>query len=127
MYPQMETPGGTCTPKQKYEWACWREVETEYEEECEKAKENWINDTCSRMEVITDPKEKWRQFKSLTSYRDEDVGGVLPLLNENRPVFDANEKGQLLQDVFFGGNHMEGETFDEDFRKEVDRPPSRLS
>ena len=23
MYPQMETPGGTCTPKQKYEWACW--------------------------------------------------------------------------------------------------------
>ena len=22
MYPQMETPGGTCTPKQKYEWAC---------------------------------------------------------------------------------------------------------
>ena len=24
MYPQMETPGGTCTPKQKYEWACCR-------------------------------------------------------------------------------------------------------
>ena len=23
MYPQMETLGGTCTPKQKYEWACW--------------------------------------------------------------------------------------------------------
>ena len=22
MYPQTETPGGTCTPKQKYEWAC---------------------------------------------------------------------------------------------------------
>ena len=97
-----------------------REVETEYEEECEKAKDNWINDTCSRMEVITDPKEKWRQFKSLTSYRDEDVGGVLPLLNEDRPVFDANEKSQLLQDVFFGGKHMEGETLDEDFRKEVD-------
>ena len=23
MYLQMDTPGGTCTPKQKYEWACW--------------------------------------------------------------------------------------------------------
>ena len=22
MYPQMETPEGTCTPKQKYKWAC---------------------------------------------------------------------------------------------------------
>ena len=22
MYPQIETPGGTCTPKHKYEWAC---------------------------------------------------------------------------------------------------------
>ena len=22
MYPQMETSGGTCTPKQKYEWTC---------------------------------------------------------------------------------------------------------
>ena len=30
MYPQMETPGGTCTPKQKYEWACWdlEEIQT---------------------------------------------------------------------------------------------------
>ena len=28
MYPQMETPGGTCTPKQKYEWACWRKFST---------------------------------------------------------------------------------------------------
>ena len=70
--------------------------------------------------MITDQKEKWRHFKSLTSYRDEDVGGVLPLLNEDRPVFDANEKGQWLQDVFFGGKHIEGRTFDEDFRKEVD-------
>ena len=27
MYPQMETPGGTCTPKQKYEWACCQNAE----------------------------------------------------------------------------------------------------
>ena len=28
-------------------------------------------------------------------------------MSEDRPVFDANEKCQLLQDVFFGGKHME--------------------
>ena len=33
-----------------------------------KAKGNEIYDTFSRIEVITEPKEKWRQLKSLTFY-----------------------------------------------------------
>ena len=28
-------------------------------------------------------------------------------MNEDRPVFDANENCQLLQGVFVGGKHME--------------------
>ena len=37
-------------------------------------------------------------------------------MNEDRPVFDANEKCQLLQGVFVGSKHII-EIFDEELEK----------
>ena len=98
-----------------------KKVETEYYQECDRAKECWINDTCSKIESIRDPKEKWREFKKLMSYQDGEVGSILPLLKNDEPIFEVNEKFELLRDVFFGGQHISGEVFDEDFKKEVDK------
>ena len=42
--------------------------------------------------MITEPKEKWRQFKSLTYYRDEDVGGVLPLMKIDMHMMQRSSK-----------------------------------
>ena len=33
--------------------------------------DNWINDMCGRIEVITDLNEKWRQFKIVSEYDQE--------------------------------------------------------
>ena len=98
-----------------------KEKEDAYFSECDKAKNSWIDETCEKIEMHTDPKESWREFMKLTSYNREQED-ILPLLDDGRPVFGVEEKCKLMKDVFFfGGKHMLGEELDEDFKKETDR------
>ena len=67
------------------------------------------------MTVHSDPKEIWQNFRTLTSYQDEDAGGVLPLMDmDNKPIFDKSEK--IPQDVLFGEKHLENEVFDDEWK-----------
>ena len=52
----------------------------------------------------TRPKDRWREFKKLTSYNKEHVHeDVLPLLDDGKPVFGSAEKCKLMKDIFFWG------------------------
>ena len=89
---------------------------------CEKAKSEWTENICMKINDCSDPKEIWHNFRTLTSYQDEDAGGVLPLMDmDNKPIFDKSEKSKVLQDVFFGGKHLENEVFDDEWKGEVER------
>ena len=73
-----------------------------------------------KIETYSDPKQKWQEFKKLTSHREKDDTDVLPLFNENgEVVFDHSGKCVILRKTFFEA-HMEGESFDEDFKKEIE-------
>ena len=99
-----------------------KECEEAYEQECEKAKTEWVNLTCEKIDTCTDPKEKWQSFRKLTSYRERSNVDVLPLHNEKEEVvFAHGEKCKILQNTLFGGSHIANETFDEDFKKEIEQ------
>ena len=97
------------------------ETEEECDKVCNKAKAEWTDNICIKINECNDPKEIWQNFRALTTYQDEDAGGVLPLIGlDNKPVFDKAEKCKVLEEVFFGGKHLEGEEFDESFKAEVE-------
>ena len=97
-----------------------KESEEGFEVVCEKAKTEWVSVTCEKIETCSDPKQKWQEFKKLTSYHEKDDTDVIPLFNENgEVVFDHSGKYEILRKTF-GGAHMEGESFDEDFKKEIE-------
>ena len=99
-----------------------KECEEAYEQECEKAKTEWVNMTCEKIDTCTDPKEKWQSFRKLTSYRERSNVDVLPLHNEKEVVvFAHQEKCKILQNTFFGGSHIANQVFDEDFKKEIEQ------
>ena len=53
-------------------------------------------------------KETWDTFKTLTSYQDLDGGNILPLLDkDNNPVFELEQKCQILQNTFFSGIQLQ--------------------
>ena len=94
--------------------------EEQYVEVCEKAKSRWVSEVCCKLNESKDPKTMWRQFRKLTSYQDDDVGGVLPLMNETEePVFDQLQKCMILEKAFFSGSHMKNEVFDDVHFKEI--------
>ena len=63
----------------------------------------------------------WDSFKSLTSYQALDGGNILPLLDQdNNPVFELEQKCQILQETFFSSNHLSVNNFDENFKKEIE-------
>ena len=98
-----------------------REIEEQCEKVCEKAKSEWTGNICDKINDCNDPKEIWQNFRALTSYQDEDAGGVLPLMDiDNNPVFNKSEKCKILQNVFFGGEHLKEEEFDETWKKVVE-------
>ena len=74
-----------------------------------------------RINKSNNPEEIWQNFRSLTSYQDENSGGVLPYKDsEQNAVCNSADKCKVLQDVFFGGRHLEKEEFDETTRVEVE-------
>lgn len=98
-----------------------KDCEADYDTECEKAKEEWVNSTCIKIDHCKNPKDKWQAFKKLTSYRDTNTSKVLPLYNERKEiVFDHVEKSSILQKTFFDGGHIAEESFDETFKEEIE-------
>ena len=77
-----------------------KELEESFFVECDEAKSRWIDETCKKIEMHTRPKDRWREFKKLTSYNREQAD-VLPLLDEGKPVFSTEEKCKLMKNVFF--------------------------
>ncbi|MEW8548209.1 MAG: reverse transcriptase domain-containing protein [Candidatus Thiodiazotropha sp.] len=91
-----------------------------YQQACDLAKQEWVEDTCKKIEMNNNPRERWQEFKKLTTYQNEDVGGVLPLVdNDGTAIFDANKKCKMLEETFFGGKHMVGQSFDEGFKERI--------
>ena len=96
-------------------------IETEFKKAEEEEKDKWVKILCDKITYSSTPKEMWDSFKSLTSYQDLDGGNVLPLLDrDNNPVFEYEEKSEILQETFFSGNHLSENDFDEKFKEEIE-------
>ncbi|KAH3773280.1 hypothetical protein DPMN_174639 [Dreissena polymorpha] len=68
-----------------------------------------------------DPKQKWAEFYKLTSYKRDEGGNVLPLIDINdSPVYGNQEKSEILKGTFFGSTHIANERFDDDFQKPIE-------
>ena len=88
----------------------------------EKAKQKWTEEVCEKVSNADTHSEMWQHFRKLTSYRDEDGVGMLPLLDEhNTAVFDKEGKAEILKNTFFAGAHLKDVPFDEMFKEEVER------
>ncbi|MEW8548387.1 MAG: reverse transcriptase domain-containing protein [Candidatus Thiodiazotropha sp.] len=96
--------------------------EARFEEVKEAAKISWTKQLCDTIAFAGSAKEMWESFNTLTTYQDFSRGGVLPLIDKNnRPVFQREEKCEVLEKVFFGGSHLEDCSFDESFREGVEK------
>ena len=92
------------------------------EKVAEEAKVAWTRVLCDKITFAGSAKEMWESLNKLATYQEYNRGGVLPLIDEEgKAVFDRGEKCSLLERVFFGGKHLEECSFDEQFRKEVER------
>ena len=88
----------------------------------EKAKREWTELICDRITYASSSKEMWENFIKLTSYEDYNRGGGgLPLLDENEnPIFNREEKCQILPKIFFDGRHLANCSFDDKFKTDVE-------
>ena len=87
----------------------------------ENAKTEWTELICDRITYASSSKEMWENFNKLTSYEDYNRGGVLPLLDENEnPIFNREEKCQILEKIFFDGRHLANCSFDDKFKTDVE-------
>lgn len=76
-----------------------KSVEVEFKAAVEEEKNKWVELLCDKITYSNTPKEMWDTFKTLTSYQDLDGGNILPLLDrDNNPVFELEQKCQILQD-----------------------------
>ena len=98
------------------------EAEENFNKQRKVAKEEWTQQICEKIKECNSPGEKWRQSRLLTSYQDERDDGVFLLMDEsNTPIFEPKEKCKVLQEVFFGGKHIEKEDFDDVFKEEIEQ------
>ena len=96
-------------------------VESEFKIAEEEEKDKWVESLCDKITYSSTPKEMWDTFKTLTTYQDLDGGNILPLLDkDNNPVFDLDQKCQILQDTFFSGSHLSENNFDDTFKEEIE-------
>lgn len=98
-----------------------KECEEKYDQVVDKAKDEWVSSLCKKIDRSSNPKEKWRSFKQLTSYQIEDSSDILPLVDSNGlVVFENKDKTSILQQNFFGGKHLENIAFDKAFKREIE-------
>ena len=72
--------------------------------------------------IVITLKRYGKKFRALTSHQDENVGGVQTLIDmDQKAVFGKSEKCKALQDIHFGGKHLEKEEFDGKLKDEVER------
>ena len=95
-------------------------IETELEKAEKEEKDKWMKILCDKITYSSTPKEMWDSFKSLTSYQNLDGGNIFPLLFRDNPVFELEQKCKILQGVFFSGNHLSENDFDEKFKTEIE-------
>ena len=99
-----------------------KNCENALEEVKENAKAEWTKVVCDKITYASSSKEMWESFNTLTSYQDYNRGGVIPLLDDDgSPVFNREDKCLILENVFFGGRHLNNCSFDENFKKEVEK------
>lgn len=91
-----------------------KEAEVQLEEAKLKAEEEWANKLVDSFENAATPKESWDVYRKMTE------NSVLPLIHKDGiPIFDAKEKCQVLQEVFFEGAHLKDNNFDQNFFDEI--------
>lgn len=105
-----------------------REKEDVFKKMSENSKEEWTQNLCKKISMAKSQKDMWDSFKNLTSYQDYNNGGVLPLLDDDHtPIFDNLEKCNILQNIFFGGRHLQDCEFDEGFKELVNTKMEELN
>ena len=105
-----------------YNFENLKNCENALEEVKENAKAEWTKVVCDKITYASSSKEMWESFNTLTSYQDYNGGGVIPLLDDDgSPVFNREDKCLILENVFFGGRHLNNCSFDESFKKEVEK------
>ena len=105
-----------------YNFENLKNCENALEKVKENAKAEWTKVVCDKITYASSSKEMWESFNTLTSYQDYNRGGVIPLLDDDgSPVFNREDKCLILENVFFGGRHLNNCSFDESFKKDVEK------
>ena len=101
------------------------EAESNLEEVKEKAQDEWTDRLLTSFESATSSKDRWDIYRKLTEKKEENT--VLPLVGgDGKPVFTKENKCELLKEVFFEGEHLKDNSFDEDFYKSTNEKCQRV-
>ena len=84
------------TPQNK---TALQQAEDSFEEAKERAKEEWADTLVDKFDNSRNPKEMCNSFRKLTNRSSDN--SILPLICENKVIFDRENKCTTLQKAFF--------------------------
>ena len=90
------------TPQNK---TALQQAEDSFEEAKERAKEEWADTLVDKFDNSRNPKEMWNSFRKLTNRSSDN--SILPLICENKVIFDRETKCTTLQKAFFDERQFE--------------------
>ena len=101
-----------------------QQAEDKFNEAKERAKEAWANDLVDQFDNSRNSKEMWNSFRKLTNRSSDN--SILPLINEDKVIFDRETKCATLQKAFFDEKQLETDDHDKDFQEQIDSEISEL-
>ena len=90
----------------------------------EQAKEEWANNLVSKFDNSRNPKEMWNSFRILTNRSSDN--SILPLISEDKVIFDRDSKCSTLQKAFFDEKQFETDDCDKDFQDRINSEINKL-
>ena len=110
------------TPQNK---TALQQAEDSFEEAKEQAKEEWAATLVDKFDNSRNPKEMWNSFRKLTNRSSDN--SILPLICENKVIFDHETKCTTLQKAFFDERQFETDDCDRDFHKQIESETNNLT
>ena len=93
-------------------------LEEQSEEVKIEAQIEWSENLCEKIGEAKSIKDKWSAFKKVTKRKTENL--ILPLEDgTNKIRFEETDKSIILENTFFGGQHLKDEQFDSQFYDEI--------
>ena len=102
-----------------------QQAEDSFEEAKERAKEECADTLVDKFDISRNPKEMWNSFRKLTN-RSSDYS-ILPLICENKVIFDRETKCTTLQQASFNERQFETDKCDRDFHEQIESEINNLT